>query len=178
VIVTWRAVGVLLAGLATWGLVLLSDVTWQVEEGDDAMLRLSWRAVGHRVEECRVPTEEELAALPAHMRRTEICEGRLAPFRLDVSLDGRTLVDRSVRAEGAREDRPAYVFEEYRVPAGPHRLDVRFRVDAAAAGVHPPARTLEADLDLAPRQVVLVTTDEATGELTLVRAGRASRTGE
>lgn len=140
-----------------------------VDRGDDgALIRLSWRAVGERVEECRQPTEAELAALPPHMRQREICEGRLAPFRLDVSIDGAPRFVGEIRPAGAREDRPTYVLHEFPVAPGAHRVRVRFatvRPDAAP-GAAPPL-TLDATVVVEARDIALVTLDDASGSLRL-----------
>lgn len=160
-----RVIGVALALLASVGLVLLSDGDLLAEPSDEGLLRLSWRAVGQRVEECRVPTAEELAALPQHMRQKEICEGALAPFDLDVRIDGVTVVDRELRAEGAREDRPTYVFDEIRLPPGPHALEVVFAVAHEQAAKSTPPLRLATTVDVPPRGVVLVTHDDERGGL-------------
>ena len=152
-----RVSGALGALVATAVLVWLSGVRFVAEPEDVAAIRLSWRAAGERVEECRTPTPEELAALPAHMRRERICEGRLLPFRLRVSVDGASLFDQPVRASGARRDRPTYVLDEFRVEPGAHRLSVRFEVEAPP-GLQPQQapRVLDQTVVLPPRAVALV----------------------
>jgi hypothetical protein len=149
------------------GLVALSDVTTVVNGSAGGLVRLSWRAVGERIEKCRVPSEEELAALPPHMRQKEICEGNLAPFALEVHLDGERVVDREVRPAGAREDRPTYVFEEIPVAPGPHDLEVVFAVAEGEAGTGVSPLRLRTTLEVSPRGVVLVTRDHASGDLVL-----------
>lgn len=160
-----RAAGALLAVLATAGLVALSGVTTVVDASTTGLVRLSWRAVGERIEECRVPSAEELAALPPHMRQEEICEGHLAPFALEVRLDGEPVVDREVRPAGAREDRPTYVFDEIPAAPGPHELDVLFAVVEGDASTGVPPLQLRATVQVPAKGVVLVTRDDGSGEL-------------
>lgn len=93
---------------------------------DHGVLRLSWRTRGERVEECRRLTPAEIAQLPIHMRREEVCEGRVLPYLLVVEMDGRLLLRERVLPAGARHDRPLYVFHEIPIPTGEHRLAVRF----------------------------------------------------
>ena len=145
-----------LAGAIAWG----SQVPFRVESTDDAAIRLSWRAVSQPVEACRTPTPEEQARLPVHMRQSRICERRLAAFRLTVALDGRPAIDEAIAPEGAQRDRPAYVLRELRVAPGSHRLAVRFAPESEAVG---PPLVLEAELELAPRQVALVTENAQGG---------------
>lgn len=160
---TWRAVGCLVAIAVTWGIVLLSRLGIQVAPEEEALLRLSWRANAERTERCRPLSEEEQASLPAHMRRTEICEGGLASFRLAVTVDGETRVDRELRPAGVREDRPTYVLEVLPIAPGPHRLEVVFEV--VGESERAPLAVAGA-IDLAPRDVLLVTRDER-GELVM-----------
>jgi len=171
--VNWinAAIGAVLAVLATVGLVALSDIPYGAERSEEATIRLSWRAVGERIEECRVPSEEELAALPPHMRRKEICEGKLAPFQLDVSIDGRPVHSGKIHASGARQDRLTYVFKEFRVSPCRHELKVRFALDVESAGdasSRPPLH-LETAIDSAPRSITLVTREEKSDRLVLRR---------
>lgn len=132
-------VGVALAVAVTLAVAALSRVSYAPPGSEDALLRLSWRVRGERVEECRHPTGEELEALPVHMRRAEVCEGRVLPYHLHVELDGRTIMDDTVRAAGAREDRPIYVYHEVPVGPGVREISVRFvQAERGASGVTGP----------------------------------------
>jgi hypothetical protein len=147
-----------------------SRLRFEIETRGDAAIRLSWRAVGRPVEQCRVPSAEELAKLPVHMRRSEICERRLAAFRLEVALDGVPTIDERIAAEGAQHDRPAYVLRELRVAPGAHRISVRFASEDAASA---PPLALDAQIELASREVALVTEDPQRAGLE-VRRGPSS----
>lgn len=169
----------LLALTLTAALGALSRVPYGSNPEGLAILRLSWRATGQRVEACRPLTEEEQARTPAHMRPPEICEGRLLPYALHVRLDDRVLIADTLRPAGARADRPIYVYRERAIPPGRHRLDVRFRVvlpdlQSRAVEDEPPETTawhLEADLDLRPGEIALVTRAEDEAGL-LLRGSR------
>ncbi len=177
-----RLAAATLAGGATLALAALSRVPLPAPETPEALIRLSWRVLGERVEECTRLTPEELERLPAHMRREEVCEGRVSPYRLEVRLDGRAVRSEVVRASGAREDRPIYVFEELRVPPGAHEVDVRFtrepvpgaRPDSLRAARRPEAApdslAFRAELALESGEIALVTYDRERREL--VRAPR------
>jgi hypothetical protein len=161
---------VLGAGLAV---AVTAAVVWLSQAGygsppAEALVRLSWRARSERVQECRQLSAAEIAALPEHMRRTEECEGRVLPYRLRVTLDGREMADALVRGGGARGDRPVYVFRDLPVAPGEHRLSVHFVRQGGPATHHAeagrrlssPARLeLEEEFTLAAGQVLLVTYD-------------------
>lgn len=124
---------VLLAALAG-----LSRVTWTVEQSPRSLLRLSWRALGERIERCRPATAEELAGVPAHMRQDVICEDpQVAPYRLRVAVDGRVLHEGLVEGSGVAGDRPLFVLHEFEIMPGEHRIDVRFERQRAAPDAQP-----------------------------------------
>ena len=77
-----RLVGVVLALGFTVGLGWLSRLSWEAEAHAGGVIRLAWKTRSARVEECRVPREDELAGIPVHMRPTEICEREVQPYRL------------------------------------------------------------------------------------------------
>jgi hypothetical protein len=129
--------GLALVAVAATG--VLTRLPYAAEPGDQAEVRLTWRARTALVEECRRLTDAEREALPVHMRREEICEGRVSSYRLDVVVDGETRHSSIVKGSGARGDRPLYVFDAIRLPPGPHNIQVVFaRVDAAGRPVMPP----------------------------------------
>lgn len=120
------AAGLLLALGAAIGMAALSRAPYAETSGEGAMLRLSWRARGERVQECRKLSASEIEALPPHMRRSEVCEGRVLPYVLTVRIDGGELVHDTIHGAGARQDRPLYVFREIPLPAGAHHVSVAF----------------------------------------------------
>jgi hypothetical protein len=153
----------------------LSHFPYEADAGDRAVVRLSWRARGARVERCRRLTEAEQEQLPRHMRRSEICEGRLAPYELRLRLDGDTVLVDTVRGSGARGDRPIYVFAELSVLPGLHSLEVSFRrlgagtAKTAAPVAVPPEMSLAASIELSAGDVALVTYDPERRALVLRR---------
>jgi hypothetical protein len=170
-------------------MVALSRVPYGPVDSDDSLIRLSWRTTGELVNECRRLTAEELERLPIHMRREEVCEGRLVPYRLSVRLDGREVIEETVRGAGAREDRPLYVFREVAVPPGSYHLEVSWEGDRPADG---PARleasadyragegvgdlAIDASLRLEAGDVALITYDVDRRELIAVGRGIVSTT--
>ena len=168
-----RWLGALLAVASALALAALSQVPYTPAAAEQAVLRLSWRAPGVRVQNCRRLTDEEKAALPAHMRRDEVCEGRLLPAHLRVEVDGRVVVDDTVRASGARGDRPLYVFREIPLAPGAHALRVRFSRPDGGSGAAAPALHLDDTLALVPGEVALVTYDADAGALVVRTPGPA-----
>jgi hypothetical protein len=163
------------AGLAT---AALSQVPYRASIRDRALLRLSWRAAGERVQECRQATADELSRQPVHMRTEVICEGRVAPFRLRVEVDGERVIDEQIRASGAREDRPVYVFRERALLPGRHEVVVRFErvdqrgeVEERREGDAPFPRELglSRSVTLRDGEIALITYDAERRALTLMQ---------
>lgn len=145
-----------------------------------SVLRLSWRVAAPRAEVCRELGAEELEELPVHMRREEICEGRVLPYRLRVLVDGTVRADAELRPSGAREDRPLYVFRELELEPGAHRITVTFERDSLPEGAsrgsgddrRPPRRlSFRRTLRLAAGEVALVTHRPEDEGLVLRRPG-------
>jgi hypothetical protein len=184
-----RAVRFALAGAVVLAsgaaLAALSLVPYTAEPGDRAVVRLAWRARGERVRECRRLTADELARLPQHMRQEEVCERRILSYRLRVDVDGARVIDELVRAGGAREDRPLFVFRDVAVTPGTHHLQVTFAlegtpgmgrreeedVDATEASRRARETPVRLELDgsvvLVARQIALVTYDDERRRLLL-----------
>jgi len=170
--------GVSVAALVTLGVAGMSRAPYAAGETDRAAVRLAWRARGARVEECRRPSAEELARLPPHMRREEICEGRVLPHRLVVTLDDRVVIDEVVHAAGAHADRPLFVYHEIAATPGRHAFTARFERESppgpegtvrADDGAAPAVLELTDELDLRPLDVALITYDPERRLLVLRR---------
>lgn len=173
----WPTLGAIAALGLTAALGALSQVPYEPGGAGRAVVRFAWRVRSVRVEECRALTPQEQANLPAHMRRTEVCEGTVLPYRLQAQIDGELRLDRLVQPAGARGDRPLFVFEEIDVTPGPHRLDVTFEREGDPAeedtlGVATPALiALGRHIELAVNEVALVTYDATRRELVLLGQG-------
>ncbi len=153
-----------MAGVSLLAALVIAKLSvWSMPPGpDNALLRLSWRTQGMSIEDCRTLTEEELARIPAHMRRAEECVGTIVDYELVLEVDGLALVVDTVGPSGARHDRPVYVFQDFPVEPGNHSVSVRFTA-LLPDGFDPEDRivafTWEGEMTLEPRQIGLVTMD-------------------
>jgi hypothetical protein len=163
-----RLLAVIVAVVATVLVAWLSRLPMHFDSEHEALVRLSWRVDGISVEECRQYSPQELANLPVHMRNPEACIGRIAPYRLQVGLNGTLLVNDTIHPGGARGDRPIYVLSDLPVDPGEHRIQVRFDpILLPGTTWLPGARPLSLDeiVRLERRDIVLVTLDDDTQEL-------------
>lgn len=160
--------GVSLAAAITVALGFLSRAPISGAHEAQASLRFSWRLRAEEAGECQRPSAEELADLPSHMRNPDSCVGQVPSHRLRVQVDGEERFDLLVEASGARGDRPLFVFRELLLPPGRHEVRVSFSPDGAEAG-DGRGLFLDSALDIGPGDVRLVTRNEDTGVLEVVR---------
>lgn len=173
---TAQKVGAVAAGLVLMAVMAgLSQIPLATADGD-ARVRLSWRNEPIRVEECRTLTDEELADVPAHMRRTEDCTGYHVDYELRLEIDGRAVVIDTVAPSGLRRDRPVYVLRNITVPPGRHDVAVSYAAlvpeDYQAGGL-PTAFSWSGAMELTAGEVGLVTLDETGRALTRREGGGA-----
>jgi len=88
------------------------------------VLKLSFSHGADRKAACRKLTAEEIAALPANMRRTEICPRRRPPVDVELSVDGVLLYRQTLPPSGIAGDGPSRVYEKFVLPAGEHTIAV------------------------------------------------------
>lgn len=138
-----RALSVGIAVAVTAALTVGSRITVSAHDTPDAMLRLAWAARPERVEQCRTLGEEELAALPAHMRQQVVCTGVTAQYRAEIFRDGRLLAADDLRGGGLRNDRQLYHYRELRIPGGASILEVR--VTRTVPAIEPDDDSADAD---------------------------------
>lgn len=159
--------GAVVALSVTAGIGALSQVPYRAEGEAEAWIRLSWRISTPRIEKCRTLTAEELADLPVHMRREQVCDVTEMPYHIRIVLDGRVVEEALIRGAGARNDLPIYVYRELRVKPGAHRLEILLAPENGSEGapesneVSEPKGSgsleLTQQLDLAAGDVALVT---------------------
>lgn len=135
---------------------------WQSLPPDVGVVRLSFTHSGART--CRDRTPEELARLPANMRDSQVCDRRRAPVRIEMDVDGQTLVAGDLPPSGLAGSGPSRIYRSLELPAGDHHLAVRMRDDPSAQGF-----THEAafDIDLSPAASLAVDFDATTGRFYL-----------
>lgn len=130
---------------------------------DGAVLRVALRTTAGTIQDCRRLTQEEFDALPVHMRRPEVCETRAVPYRLEVRIGGRPMLDLTFTASGIHGDRPLVVDEELMLAGGSHDVAIRFapvlEAGAAANDKTPPTFAFDGPVDLVDGRIRVATLD-------------------
>ena len=128
--------------------------------GDIALLKLSFSHGAERKGECRRLSPEEIAALPANMRRPLDCPRERLPVVVELVLDGELLHREVLPPSGIAGDGPSTVYRRFQLSAGEHHLVARLRDTNRDSGFDYEA---ERTVRLAPRQNWVVDFRAETG---------------
>jgi hypothetical protein len=126
---------------------------------DEALLRVSFIHAAQRKHECRQRSAEELARMAPNMRAALDCPRERADLRVELELDGRTVLSREVKPAGFQRDGNAVVYQRLAIPAGTHRIVVRLRDRAEGDFNYVKEQTVE----LGAGRVLLIDFDATRG---------------
>jgi hypothetical protein len=94
---------------------------------DKAQIVLSFSHGAQRKGGCRRLTANEIAALPANMRRTEVCPRERLAVLVELRLDDQVLFAALLPPSGLAGDGRSQVYRRFEVAPGRHRLVARLR---------------------------------------------------
>ena len=157
----------LLVGVS-WALGAFAAFPLVLSPPDKAMLKVAFRHVAAFQRGARALSQEELEKLPRHMRPQNQERSRTGT-RVDtvvlVDLDGRHLLQKTYRPSGLRHDGPTFAYEEVAVPPGRYRLKAMLAETAKGVedGEQRRLWRLEDEVDIRPRQVLLIDFSEEAG---------------
>jgi hypothetical protein len=125
-------------------------------------LKLSMAHLTSRLEACVQLTQEEIVALPPNMRVSERCPRARADAVVQLVVDGRPLVERTVRPAGLARGGRAYLQGYWSLPAGAYALEFRLRDTPRIEGFD---KVQHLHLDLAPGESVLLNVGDGIAHL-------------
>ena len=120
---------------------------------DKALLKLSFTHAGHRKEECRQLTADEIAALPPNMRLTQECARERVPVHIKLIMDGKTLANETLLPSGFWHDGASTAYMRFSVNAGRHILSACLRDSPRTEGCD---YQREAEITIKPKQNYVV----------------------
>jgi hypothetical protein len=125
---------VVASALLTLSIAALARAPYTPPGASDAILRFSWRMSASAREHCRPRTQQELDALPVHMRTPDVCTRDTDRYILVTRIDDGVADTLDLVRGGAKGDRPIFVLDERRLSPGTHRVGVELlRLDSAGA---------------------------------------------
>jgi len=131
---------------------------------DMAMVKLTFSHPGKRKQPCRYRSAEELAAMPAHLRKKKDCPRERSPVDVVLELDGQVVYRATIMPAGMSSDLASPIYERIRLPAGKHRLQLRMRDDVHSEGFN---YTLDETVLLQPAQILVIDFDSENGKFQL-----------
>lgn len=129
-----------------------------------AQIKVSFMHHGARLADCRPYTAEELARLAPNMRKAMKCERERSPVSIEVDLDGRPVLSHVAAPSGLSRDGASTLYRRLDVPAGEHRIAVRFKDSQGVQGF---THRREATVSLAPAQVLVIDFNADQGGIVL-----------
>ena len=109
------------------------------------VLTLSFSHGADRKAACRQATPEELSALPANMRRPEICPRERPAIGIEFDIDGKRVFEAEVPPSGIAGDGPSRVHQRFLLPTGRHDVAIRMRERPDGEFAWRGERTIEVD---------------------------------
>lgn len=94
---------------------------------DEALVQVSVIHAAQRKLPCRERTAAELAKLAPNMRAAQECPRERADLLVEIWLDGKLAMRRSVAPAGFQRDGNAALYKRFAVAAGEHRVVARLR---------------------------------------------------
>jgi ferredoxin/coenzyme F420-reducing hydrogenase delta subunit len=151
----WRALGQAMVCVLVAAPLAYCSVAPRYEAlaADKGIISLSLSYAGPTKERCEPLSPEELAQLPANMRRPRNCPRERWPIRVELIVDGQSLHAATHSPAGLWNDGPSTVYQRFGVPAGTKVVTVRLRNAGRAEG-YDFERT--ASLELKPRQNLVI----------------------
>jgi len=120
------------AVVATGAAFFSAAPTWRSLPEGMGVVKLSFTHGGAR--NCRQLDAEELARLPANMRKREICDRERAALRLELDIDGEPALRAELPPSGLAGDGPARVYQRFPLDAGDHKIAIRLADTGRADG--------------------------------------------
>jgi len=118
---------VLYAGFAAFIGYFASNPAYTRMDPNDAAITLSFGHAGETKSPCRRLTPEEIAALPANMRRPTDCPRERVSLLVELLIDGEQVYREFRKPSGLAGDGASTVYERFTVSPGRHRLVARLR---------------------------------------------------
>jgi hypothetical protein len=119
--------GVIYAAAAILVGYFASNPVYQTFPEGMAQLKLSFAHGARRTKACRRLTSKEIAKLPPNERRPNTCGRKRVDVYVQLDLDGKRLLDISLKPIGLAGDGPAHIYRKFVVEPGTHMVIARLR---------------------------------------------------
>ena len=91
---------------------------------DGAVIRFGAKLPAQSAEECHPLSEADKQRLPLHMQLPQVCQKRSLSYALEIFVDGKSVLSRTLETSNVRGDGMIFASEEAAVSAGDHEVAV------------------------------------------------------
>lgn len=144
---------VLYAGFAAFIGYFANNPAYTQMDPSAAAITLSFGHAGERKSPCRRLTPEEIAALPANMRKPMDCPRERVSLLVELLIDGEQVYHGYRAPSGLAGDGVSTVYERFTVSPGRHRITARLRDSRREEGFD---YELDEEIDLASGQHLVI----------------------
>jgi len=120
---------------------------------DQALIKMSFKHTGQRVESCKRIRSDEIAKLPPGERKPTKCERGRNLLVVEVLVDGEFVYRETLTASGLFSDGPAKVYLTEAVSLGAHEITVRMNDSGRPDGFD---FEKTAVINLQPREILVI----------------------
>lgn len=173
----WRmAIAPLMVIVPATVLLYFSDAPYSFSRTDDSMLKLSIRHLSKRVAECDEFTKlnREAERYREQLRKTDRAQMRLNGIAgcsrdrygvyAELFIDNEKRLGKLYEAAGLKKDGPSFVYEEFRISPGHHRIEVRLRDSGETDGFD---YSISQDVEFEAGVIRVIGFDEGKGVLAM-----------
>ncbi len=127
---------------------------------DEAVLTMAFSHAGQLREACRTVSAEELAKLPANMRKPQDCPRERSPILIEVLMDGKLVFNKSFLPPGIYKDGSVNIYFSNKIPSGSYDFEIKMEDDVRNDGFD---RVISQKMSLTPAQILLIDFDSGKG---------------
>ena len=129
----FRSLGLYLAVISAIGY-LADSPSYRYTAADKAELKVFVRFSGVRLGDCRQFSAEEVASMPANMKRPAECPREKSPVRFRLHINEELLIDQTLKPAGIHDDGVISFYERHVLDPGVWQLAVAVDTDIQREG--------------------------------------------
>lgn len=127
---------------------------------DQAMITLAFGHAGETREPCRKVSAEDLAKLAPNMRMVQDCPRERSPVVIQMTVDGRPLIEQTLKPPGIFKDGGVDVYFSGRIPAGEHVVEIKMDDSVRQDGFN---HSFKQSIEIEPGTILLLGFDSEKG---------------
>ncbi len=153
---------------------ILSNISYSFYSPQESAIKVAFQHTGKRIVDCDekdlikeegkryrelLKTEKRISM---NMGKLAGCPRERFPVVVDLSIDGRTMLDRAYKPKGIKRDMASYIYDDFIISPGVHRIAVAMY---DSGNKNKADATLDETVDIKPGDVKVLRFDDASNKL-------------